>query len=135
MQKKKNLAWQTVMKTLVQTDQEMGQMQSKWFPSKELNKDFFSFSFTYLFGCSQSSGINCNMLTGTSLALLWSKSSSEDRYLRDCLERENLNLNPGSIECCGCYLLVQKKNYTTKLYIYLEQLLASILYPSKSAVH
>ena len=28
------------MKSLVQTDQEMGQIQSKWFPSEELNKDF-----------------------------------------------------------------------------------------------
>lgn len=104
--------WVTVMKILLQTDQEMGQIQSKWFVSENLNKDFFSFAFTYLFICSQSSSINCNVLTGTSLALLWSESSSEDRYLRDCLEREKLDLDPGSIECCGCYLLVQKKNYT-----------------------
>lgn len=58
------------MKILVQTDQEMGQIQSKWVPSEELNKDFISFSFIYLFVCSQSSSINCNVLTGTSLALL-----------------------------------------------------------------
>lgn len=99
-----------VIKILVQTDQEMGQIQSKRFPSEEVNKDF-SFSFTYLFDCSQSSSITCSVLTGTSLVLLWSESSSEDGYLRDCLEWGKLDPSPGSIECCSCYLLVQKTDH------------------------
>lgn len=83
---------------------------------------------TYISTSSRSCSINCNTLTVTSLAVLWSESSSEDRYLRVCLEGEQFGLNS---ECCSCYLLVQKNypglNHGTAVSI--------IAPPSNRAVH
>lgn len=113
--------WVTVMKIL--EIQETGQTQSGFYLRSWISI-FFS-PFTYLFICSQSNSINCNVLTGTSLALLWSESSSEDRCLRGCLEREKLDLNPRPIEHFGCYLLFQEESYTWLWIVHLFGTVAS----------